>query len=63
MKYTNERPYSVPEKATRRLMEHARAFEPVQDGRIAVAIERGWLTMHESGTFVRLTQSGSELFA
>jgi len=27
------------------------------------AIERGWLTMHESGTFVRFTQSGSDLFA
>jgi hypothetical protein len=55
-------------------MEHARAFEPVHDGRIyiekingpflfgdngtpaeykaglALAIERGWLELHESGT-------------
>lgn len=68
-------------------MQHAHAFEVVQDGRIYVekinapflfgdkgtpeeyaaglakAIERGWLTMHESGTFVRFTQSGSDLFA
>ncbi|WP_338134477.1 hypothetical protein [Bradyrhizobium elkanii] len=31
-----DRPYSDPEKAARRLMEHARAFEPVQDGRIYI---------------------------
>jgi hypothetical protein len=28
-----------------------------------VAVERGWLVMHESGTFVRFTPSGAELFA
>jgi hypothetical protein len=27
------------------------------------AITRGWLVLHESGTFVRFTQAGSELFA
>ena len=27
------------------------------------AIERGWLVMHESGTFVKFTQSGADLFA
>ena len=27
------------------------------------AIERGWLVLHESGTFVRFTQAGAELFA
>jgi hypothetical protein len=25
--------------------------------------ERGWLVMHESGTFVRFTPAGAELFA
>jgi hypothetical protein len=68
-------------------MEHAQAFEPIQDGRIyieklngpflcvdrgtpeeyaaglALAIERGWLELHDSGTFVRFTQSGADLFA
>ncbi|WP_065754687.1 hypothetical protein [Bradyrhizobium paxllaeri] len=87
MKLTSDRPYSDPEKAARRLMEHARAFEPSHDGRIyiekineqflfkhkgtpaeysaglALAIERGWLELHESGTFVKLTQSGADLFA
>jgi hypothetical protein len=28
-----------------------------------LAIENGWLELHESGTFVRFTQVGSELFA
>jgi hypothetical protein len=28
-----------------------------------LAIERGWLSMHESGTYVRFTQAGAELFA
>jgi hypothetical protein len=28
-----------------------------------LAIERGWLVMHESGTFVKFTQAGSGLFA
>ncbi|HST11959.1 MAG TPA: hypothetical protein VLL05_16395 [Terriglobales bacterium] len=36
MKYTGDRPYSDPEKAARRRLKHARAFEPVQDGRIWV---------------------------
>jgi hypothetical protein len=28
-----------------------------------LAIERGWLTLDRSGTFVRFTQTGAELFA
>jgi hypothetical protein len=28
-----------------------------------LAIERGWLTMHESGTYVRFTPAGADLFA
>jgi hypothetical protein len=28
-----------------------------------LAIDRGWLEMHESGTFVRFTPTGAELFA
>jgi hypothetical protein len=87
MKFTTDRPFADPDKAARRLMEHARAFEPVQEGRVyieklngpflfgdkgtpaeysaglALAIERGWLTMHESGTFVKFTQAGVDLFA
>lgn len=27
------------------------------------AVERGWLWLHESGTYVKFTQTGAELFA
>jgi hypothetical protein len=27
-----------------------------------LAIDRGWLALHESGTYVRFTQTGAELF-
>ena len=87
MKFVTNRPLADPEKAARRLMEHAQAFEPIQEGRIYIekingpflfgdkgtpaeysaglelAISRGWLELHESGTFVKLTQSGADLFA
>ncbi|MCA1402545.1 hypothetical protein IF803_17105 [Bradyrhizobium sp. UFLA06-06] len=36
MKDVGDRPYSDAEKAARRIMEHARAFEPIQDGRIYI---------------------------
>ena len=87
MKFTEARPYADPEKAARRLLEHAQVFEVVQDGRIyiekingpflfgdkgtpaeysaglKVCIDRGWLELHESGTFVRFKPAGAELFA
>jgi hypothetical protein len=86
LKLTADRPFADPDKAARRLLEHARAFEPIQDGRIYIeklngpflfidkatpaeytaglelAISRGWLKLHESGTFVKLTQSGVPVF-
>ena len=88
VKLTTDRPYADPDKAARRLLEHAHAFAPVvQDGRIyiekingpflfgdkatpaeytaglEVAISRGWLKLHESGTFVVITQGGADMFA
>ena len=30
---------------------------------IKQAIENGWLVMHESGTYLRFTQAGADLFA
>jgi hypothetical protein len=30
---------------------------------LTYAIERGWIVMHESGTFIRFTQAGADLFA
>jgi len=87
LKLTADRPFADPEKAARRLLEHAHAFEPIQDGRIYIekingpflyvdrgspaeysaglklAIERGWLKIHDSGTFVKFTAAGADLFA
>ena len=86
MKLT-DRPYADPAKAAQRLLEHAQAFEVVQDGRIYIekingpflysdgatpaeysaglkyAIDRGWLELHESGTFVKFAPAGALLFA
>jgi hypothetical protein len=31
--------------------------------RLKHAIERGWIEMHRSGTFIRFTQAGADLFA
>jgi hypothetical protein len=36
MKFAANRPYADPEKAARRLTEHAQAFEPIQEGRIYI---------------------------
>ena len=36
MKLKEERPWADPEKAARRIMEHAKAFVPIQDGRIYI---------------------------
>jgi hypothetical protein len=87
LKLTTDRPYSDPGKAARRLLEHAHAFEPTQDGRIYIekingpflfgdkgtpaeysagldlAVARGWLELHESGTYVKFTTAGADLFA
>ena len=30
---------------------------------LKLAIERGWLVLHDSGTYVKFTQSGADLFA
>jgi hypothetical protein len=30
---------------------------------LKLAIRRGWLEMHESGTYVKFTQAGAEMFA
>ena len=30
---------------------------------LKLAIERGWLWLHESGTYAKFTQAGAELFA
>ena len=44
------------------LFEHG-ALAAQYSAAIKLAIERGFLVMHESGTFVKFTEAGSELFA
>ena len=85
MKLTADRPFADPDKAARRLLEHAHAFEPIQDGRIYIeklngpflfgdkgtpaeylaglelAVARGWLELHDSGTYVKFTAAGADL--
>jgi hypothetical protein len=87
LKLTADRPFADPDKAARRLLEHAHAFEPIQDSRIYIeklngpflyidkgspaeytaglelAIARDWLEMHDSGTYVKFTAAGADLFA
>jgi hypothetical protein len=29
----------------------------------SASIERGWLVLHDSGTYVKFTQAGADLFA
>ena len=50
MKYAADRPYSDPDKAARRLMQHAHAFEPVQDGRIYIEKLNGPFLFSDQGT-------------
>ena len=50
MKYTADRPFADLDKAARRLMEHARAFEPVQDGRIYIENLNGPFLFGDKGT-------------
>jgi hypothetical protein len=85
--FRKPRPFADPEKAARRLVEHARNFEPARHGWIGIdqlnhpflfadkatqaefkvgmefALSQGWLELHESGTFVKLTQAGAYLVA
>jgi hypothetical protein len=44
------------------LFEHKAAPAKYSAG-LKLAIERGWLQMHESGTYVKFTQAGAELSA
>jgi len=45
----------------RLLSEHKGSPSEYRAG-LKLAIKRGWLWKHESGTYVKLTQSGADLF-
>ena len=40
-----------------------RATPAAYSAGLKLAIERGWLVLHDSGTYVKFTQAGAELFA
>lgn len=64
MKFARDRTYSDPEKAARKLLEIATTSKATPEeykAGLDLAIERGWLGLHESGTFVRFTRSGADL--
>ena len=44
------------------LYEHKASPAEYKAG-LELAIARGWLVLHESGTYVKFTQAGAELFA
>ena len=50
MKLTADRPFADPEKAALRLMQHAHAFEPIQDGRIYIEKLNGPFLFGDKGT-------------
>jgi hypothetical protein len=50
MKLTADRPFADPDKAARRLMQHAHGFEPIQDGRIYIEVLTGPLRFGDKGT-------------
>jgi hypothetical protein len=62
MKYATNRPYSDPEKAARRLMEHAQAFEPIQEGRIYIEKMNGPFLFGDKGTPAEYTNVKLEAF-
>jgi hypothetical protein len=45
-------------------MQHDLKASPVEyKAGLDLAIAKGWLWMHESGTYVKLTKAGADLFA
>ena len=48
--FTSDRALADPEKAARRLMQHAHAFETMQDGRIYIEKLNGPFLYGDKGT-------------
>jgi hypothetical protein len=60
VKLTAERPFLDPDKAALRLLKHARAFEPIQDGRIYIEKLNGPFLFIDKGSPAEYT-AGLEL--
>ena len=53
---------SISRRSTSRFCFAIAAARPSTCAGLKLAIERGWLKMHESGTFVTFTPAGAELY-
>jgi hypothetical protein len=51
---------SISRRSTRRFSSRSRPGQEFGAG-IKYAVEKGWLELHESGTYVRLMSAGEEL--
>jgi hypothetical protein len=49
------------EKINRPFLFRERATPAEYSAGLKLAIERGWLVLHESGTYVKFTQAGADL--
>jgi hypothetical protein len=58
MKFVSPNHFIDPDAAARKLVQIANA-----SAALARAVTLGWLLLHESGTYVRFTPAGAELFA
>jgi hypothetical protein len=58
MKFINQRPYSDPAVAARKLLEIANATEALQDGRIYIETINGRFLFKEGGTHVEFDKKG-----
>jgi hypothetical protein len=54
---------STSRRSTGRFCPRSRATPDKYQAALLRAIERGWIVLHESGTFVRFTQADADLFA
>ena len=67
LKYKKPKFYASPPRAGRRPDRRTGGVEfssPAEyKAGLDLAIARGWLVLHESGTYVKFTQTGAELFA
>jgi hypothetical protein len=67
LKLITDRPYAYPEKAARRLLEHAHAFEPIQAGSIQenqwsfLNIDRGTPAEYSAGLKLAIASGWLEM--
>ena len=61
MKFAADRPGPIPKRPPASSWR-LRATPAEYSAGLKLAIERGWLEPHDSGTYVKFTQAGADLF-